>query len=58
MFNNTVVEAITVDKEGHNTAIHDADEAKLASLGKNVIRCRRHADIQRRWLVTSTSFLF
>jgi hypothetical protein len=58
MFNNTVAEAITVYTEGHNTAIHYADEAKLTSLGKNVIRCRRHPDIQRGWLVTSISFQF
>jgi predicted regulator of Ras-like GTPase activity (Roadblock/LC7/MglB family) len=28
------VEAITIDKEGHKVIIHDADEAKLAALGK------------------------
>jgi len=28
------VEAITIDKDGQKIIIHDADEAKLAALGK------------------------
>jgi len=29
-----VVEGVPVDKDGHKVIIHDADEAKLAALGK------------------------
>jgi hypothetical protein len=29
-----VGELVTVDKEGHEIILHDADEAKLAALGK------------------------
>jgi UDP-glucose 6-dehydrogenase len=37
MSSNVAVEAITMDKEGHKIVIHDADEAKLAALGKKRI---------------------
>ena len=34
-----VGEMVTVDREGHEIVIHDADEAKLAALGKKRTRC-------------------
>jgi hypothetical protein len=34
---NTGIETITIDKEGHEIILHDADEAKLAALGKKRI---------------------
>jgi len=34
MLKQHVGEIVTVDREGHEIIIHDADEAKLAALGK------------------------
>jgi hypothetical protein len=28
------MEGVTIDKEGHKIVIHDADEARLAAMGK------------------------
>lgn len=41
MSKTTTVEGITIDKDGHKIVIHDADEAKLASLGKKRIEYLR-----------------
>lgn len=39
----TVIEEHILDREGHELIIHDADEAKLAALGK-----KRILDIERQ----------